>query len=186
MKRAYIVAAALSLLLPSMAMAQSDQPPRPAPGGQSRPGGAPGNRPGNPGRPNPPGGSNRPQPNRPQPNRPQPGRPPQGGRPGFQRPPTYVQPLPPRGNQFWHRGQYYNRVPGPAFAYPPGWRYRQWLIGQRLPPLFLGPTYFFQNWASLGLQQPAPGYVWVRFGPDLLLVNQSTNEVEDVIYGAFQ
>ena len=54
-----------------------------------------------------------------------------------------------------------------------------------LPPLFLAPNYYFQNWASLGLQAPAPGYVWVRFGPDLLLINQNTNEVEDVVYGAF-
>jgi len=247
MKQALIVAAALSLLLPGMSIAQSDQlaapgnatpskpggrpatpnprpgnpgapgNPRPpgnpgAPGNPSGPGkpGAPGNpsgpgnprppgnpnAPGNPrppgnpngpGKPNPPGRPPRPpqpQPG-PKPPTPSPGRPPHAGPPGPHRPPPYVRPLPPRGNQFWHRGQYYGRIPGPAYAYPPGWHYRQWMIGARLPPVFLAPTYFFQGWAALGLEAPVPGYAWVRFGPDLLLVNLSTNEVEDVVYGVF-
>ncbi len=116
-----------------------------------------------------------------------PGEPLQGGYgygPGHPMP-TYIRPLPPRGEQFWHRGQYYGRIPGPAFIYPPGWRYRQWLIGQRLPPLFFGPGYFFGAWAQIGLQPPPPGYSWVRYGPDLLLVNLDTGEVEDVAYGVF-
>jgi Ni/Co efflux regulator RcnB len=37
----------------------------------------------------------------------------------------------------------------------------------------------------MGLHAPPPGLVWVRFGPDLLLVNQRTGKVHDVIYGAF-
>jgi hypothetical protein len=123
---------------------------------------------------------------------PRPGPPSRPGPPPRPRPPTIqpvrpgaYRPLPPRGNQFWHRGQYYGRVPGPAFAYPPGWRYRQWGIGARLPPVLFAPGYVFQGWAPLGLQAPVPGYAWVRFGPDLLLVNQSTGEVEDVVYGVF-
>jgi Ni/Co efflux regulator RcnB len=94
--------------------------------------------------------------------------------------------LPPRGNQFWHRGQYYGRIRGPAFAYPPGWQYRRWTIGAQLPPLFLAPSYYYQGWAALGLEAPPPGYSWVRFGPDLLEVNLTTGEVEDVVYGVFQ
>jgi Ni/Co efflux regulator RcnB len=207
MKRALIIAAALGLLLPDVSMAQSNQqnqqPPRPPPGAPGKPPGGQPNRPpgGQPNRPpggqpnRPPGGQpNRPppqhgQPNRPppgQPNRPPPPRPmPQPGRPAYRPPPTYIRPLPPRGNQFWHRDRYYGRIQGPAFVYPPGWRYRQWTIGQRLPPLFLGPSYAYAGWGALGLQAPAPGYIWVRFGPDLLLVNQNTNEVEDVVYGVF-
>lgn len=106
---------------------------------------------------------------------------------GYGRPmPTYIRPLPPRGGQFWHRGQYYGRIHGPAFDYPRGWGYRQWLIGQRLPPLFFAPGYFYPAWAQLGLQAPPPDYSWVRYGPDLLLVNLNTGEVEDVAYGVFQ
>lgn len=166
--RILIVAAALSLALPGLSMAQQDQRGRPA---EQRPAASPA-------RPQPP----RPQP---QPPRPQPGRPSLVVRPGYRPPPTAVQPLPPRGNQFWHRGQYYSRIRGPAYAYPPGWQYRRWLIGARLPPLLVAPGYFFAGWAALGLQNPPPGYAWVRFGPDLLLVNLSTDEVEDVVYGVF-
>lgn len=190
MIRAFMVAAALSLVLPGMSLAQQ----RPDAGAPGRPGGKPAmpeNRPGNPGRPNPPGQPNRParpQPVRPQPVRPQPARPmpPQAGRPGNRPRPIVTQPLPPRGNQFWHRGHYYSRIRGPAFAYPPGYQYRRWSIGGRLPPVLVAPGFFYQGWAALGLQQPLPGYSWVRFGPDLLLVNLTTYEVEDVVYGVFQ
>jgi Ni/Co efflux regulator RcnB len=191
MKRAIIAAAALGLLLPGTAMAQSQSDQQYKQGGHPSGSGRPPQ--GQPQQGRPPQGQ--PQQSRPPQGRPPQGappqsrppqpRPPQAGGPGYHRPPTYVQPLPPRGNQYWHRGQYYGRVHGPAFAYPPGWRYRQWQIGQRLPPLFLAPGYFYPGYAALGLQVPPPGYNWVRFGPDLLLVNLATNEVEDVIYGVF-
>jgi hypothetical protein len=196
MKRLLVIAAAMSLLLPGMSMAQSDQRGPPGAGAPARPGGRPGtptNRPGAPaGRPTNPGGPGRPnqpgQPNRPvrpQPSRPQPGRPSQGRPLAPHRPPAVARPLPPRGNQFWHRGKYYGRIRGPAFAYPPGWHYRRWFIGARLPALFLAPGYFYPGWAALGLEAPPPGYAWVRFGPDLLEVNLGTGEVEDVVYGVF-
>jgi Ni/Co efflux regulator RcnB len=191
MIRAFMVAAALSLLLPGISVAQQRPPDA---GAAARPGGKPGmpeNRPANPGRPNPSAQPNRParpQPARPQPVRPQPARPmpPHAGRPGNRPGPVLAQPLPPRGNQFWHRGKYYSRVRGPAFAYPRGWQYRRWSIGARLSPVLVAPSFFYPGWAALGLQQPLPGYSWVRFGPDLLLVNLTTYEVEDVVYGVFQ
>ena len=54
-----------------------------------------------------------------------------------------------------------------------------------LPPVFLVPGYFYADWAALGLPPPQPGYQWVRYGPDLLLVDVSTGQVVDVVYGAF-
>ena len=104
---------------------------------------------------------------------------PMPGRPVAQRP------LPPRGNQFWHRGRYFARIHGPAYAYPPGWGYRRWWIGARLPAVLLAPAFFYAGWAALGLQAPPPGYAWVRYGPDLLEVNLYTGEVDDVVYGVF-
>ncbi|HTH97294.1 MAG TPA: RcnB family protein [Stellaceae bacterium] len=101
------------------------------------------------------------------------------------RPPHYAKPLPPRGNQFWHRGRYYNRVRGPAFTWPRGWSYRRWSIGALFPGIFLTPTYFYGNYAPLGLQAPLPGYAWVRYGSDLVLVNLSSRVIEDVVYGVF-
>lgn len=76
-------------------------------------------------------------------------------------------------------------IRGPHFRYPRGWRYRRWTVGVVLPSLFLGTAYNYGNYYALGLGAPPPGYRWVRFGPDLLLVNLRTRRVVDVIYGAF-
>ena len=140
----------------------------------------PGVKPSKPGKP--PGNPHRPRP----PHAGKPGKPgkPSVGKPGH-RPPQVVRPRPPRPNQFYHRGNWFGRVRGPAYAYPRGWHYRHWTIGVRLPPVLFGPSYYYGGWAALGLEEPLPGYSWVRFGPDLLLVNLYTGEVEDVVYGAF-
>jgi Ni/Co efflux regulator RcnB len=165
------------------------------PSNPGRPGGGHGT-PSRPGTPGHPGGGRPGQPSRPsQPNRPprptpphagNPGRPaPHPGRPSY-RPPHFARPLPPRGNQFWHRGSYYNRIPGPAFIYPRGWGYRAWTIGAVFPALFLTPAYFYNGYQALGLEVPPPGYAWVRYGPDLVLVDLYNHQVEDVVYGVFQ
>lgn len=54
-----------------------------------------------------------------------------------------------------------------------------------LPSLFLSPAYYYTGFAMLGLEPPPPGYRWVRYGPDLLLVQVHTGRIVDVIYGAF-
>jgi Ni/Co efflux regulator RcnB len=71
------------------------------------------------------------------------------------------------------------------FRYPRGYSYRRWGIGAFLPHIFLSNYYYWNDWSALGLLPPPPGYVWVRYGPDLLLVNRYTGRVADVIYGAF-
>ena len=92
---------------------------------------------------------------------------------------------PPNRPQFSWRGRRYNPVYGPAFRYPPGYAYRRWSIGAFLPSLFLASTYYYDDWRGLGIEPPPPGRRWVRYGSDLLLVNQRTRRVEDVIYGVF-
>lgn len=54
-----------------------------------------------------------------------------------------------------------------------------------LPGLFLSPTYYYEDYWRMGLEGPPWGYRWVRYGPDLLLVETRTGRVADVIYGAF-
>jgi Ni/Co efflux regulator RcnB len=71
------------------------------------------------------------------------------------------------------------------FRYPAGFSYRRWVRGQVLPGVFLSPAYYFTNYVVLGLDPPPYGYVWVRFGPDILLVNIRTGEIVDVEYGVF-
>jgi hypothetical protein len=86
---------------------------------------------------------------------------------------------------FMFRGHPFNPVHISPFIYPHGWAYRRWIIGATLPALFLAPAYYYAEWAGLGLPPPDPGFQWVRYGPDLLLVNVGTGQVVDVVYGAF-
>jgi Ni/Co efflux regulator RcnB len=109
---------------------------------------------------------------------PRPGRPPGPGQ--FRGPRPGGQP-----GRFSYHGRPFNRVHVAPFVYPRGWAYQRWAIGAVLPPLFLAPAYYYSGWAALGLPPPQPGFQWVRYGPDLLLVNVTTGQVVDTIYGAF-
>jgi hypothetical protein len=104
-----------------------------------------------------------------------------GGVPG---PRTGIAGPRPGGPQFTYHGRPFNRVHLSPFVYPAGYGYRRWAVGGLLPPIFLTSAYFYADWATLGLAQPQPGFQWVRYGPDLLLVNVATGEVVDVIYDA--
>ena len=61
----------------------------------------------------------------------------------------------------------------------------RWSAGALLPAIFLSTAYFYDGYAPLGLYAPPPGFRWVRYGPDLLLVNLTTGRVQDVAYGVF-
>jgi hypothetical protein len=196
----------VALLLPTLAAAQQNEehrgngpPPHPGPGGPPHPGGPPpgalaphpgGPPPGamapHPGGP-PPGGFAGP-PHGPPPGLPPGamGGPPHGPPPGFA-PGAAGGPRPggPGGAQFSFHGRALNGMHAEPYAYPPGFGYRRWDVGAALPPFFLVPAYFFADWATLGLEPPPPGTQWVRYGPDLLLVDVSNGQVIDVAYGVF-
>jgi Ni/Co efflux regulator RcnB len=80
----------------------------------------------------------------------------------------------------WHRS-----VRGPKFSFPSGFKYQTWTTGGILPPVFLAAPYFYDGYATLGLAPPPGGYQWVRYGPDLLLVNVHTGRIADVVDGVF-
>lgn len=73
------------------------------------------------------------------------------------------------------------------WVYPPGYAYRLWAVGAILPPLFWAANspYYYTGWADMGLPPPDPGFQYVQYGPDLLLVNVATGEVVQVFPGAF-
>lgn len=174
MKRLAVFAAIGALLLTAPSLAQPGNRPDHRPP-DNRPGGGPGNR------PDRPTTLPAPVPGRPD-NRPdRPGGP--AGRPGIgpSRPPGPGM-RPPQWN--W-KGHSFNRVRGPAFRYPHGYAYRRWSVGAFLPGLFLSTLYYYDDWRGLGLDRPPPGRRWVRYGPDLVLVNVRTRRIEDVIYGVF-
>ena len=92
---------------------------------------------------------------------------------------------PPQTFRIGARPSTFHRYRAPRFSYPRGWGYRRWQTGGVLPRIFLSNSYYWSNWSALGLGSPPPGYVWVRYGPDLLLVNRRTGRIADTIYGAF-
>jgi hypothetical protein len=88
--------------------------------------------------------------------------------------------------QFVFRGRPFHPIPfARPYVYPAGWGYRRWEVGALLPPLFLVPDYYYTDYDALGLPPPDPGFQWVQYGPDLLLVNVATGEVVDVAYDVF-
>ncbi|HEX4110931.1 MAG TPA: RcnB family protein [Stellaceae bacterium] len=180
MKSLLAIAAAMTLLIPAMAFAQNNQHNKggghpPAAHGAphaARPGGA---RPMM--RPAHPGGAMA--------HRPGPGRRPgmaHGMRPGAR--PGHMAGRP-GGNRFSYHGHYYNRVHGRPWSWPHGYGYHRWGIGGILPAIFLSSAYFYGDYATFGLAPPPPGFQWVRYGPDLVLVNLTTGQITNVLYGVF-
>jgi Nickel/cobalt transporter regulator len=174
--RLLAVAATLLLLsMSSLVFAQQNQPQGP----EHRPAGRP---PGPPphGAPQfaphgPPGGFRPPGPVIGAPHGPLP-----GGPPGAH----FGGPAGPAG-QFIYRGHPFHQLHIAPFIYPPGFVYRRWAVGAVLPPVFLAPDYYYADWAALGLDPPPPGTEWVRYGPDLLLVDVTSGQVLDVVYDVF-
>ncbi len=73
-----------------------------------------------------------------------------------------------------------------GYNFPRGYSYRRWTPGLLLPSLFFSSSYFFNDYQSLGLYAPPYGYHWVRYGPDLLLVQNGTRRIVEVRYGVFE
>jgi Ni/Co efflux regulator RcnB len=73
---------------------------------------------------------------------------------------------------------------GPYRA-PAGWRYRRWVFGERLPAIYFVPGFWITDFLAFSLVPPPDGYVWVRYGPDALLIDQYTGEIVQVDYGVF-
>jgi len=73
---------------------------------------------------------------------------------------------------------------GPYRA-PPGWRYRRWVFGERLPGIYFAPGFWITDFLAFDLFPPPDGYVWVRYGPDAVLIDRYTGEIIQVDYGVF-
>jgi Ni/Co efflux regulator RcnB len=89
-------------------------------------------------------------------------------------------------NVNWHGNTWGGtRIYGRPYAWPHGYGYVRRPVGWIMPHPFLTSAYFYSGWATLGLAAPMAGYQWVRYGPDLLLVQIGTGRVADVRYGVF-
>lgn len=191
MKKLYLSASALCLIFAATgAMAQHDRNDRgrdhnnrPAVSQQHRPAQ-------NAQRPNievRPGGHAQPQRppqanNRPDTNRPGAGRPGNYNRPHFNQHRPHARP---------DYSRYHRAVTAPkryragVYHAPRGYRYQRWSYGQYLPSIYLARSFWLTNALAYGLFAAPPDAVWVRYGPDALLVDRYNGEIISVRYNVF-
>jgi len=87
---------------------------------------------------------------------------------------------------FNFHGRSFAAVRARPYRYPRGYGYHPYYAGQRFPAFLLLTPYFITNYALYNLSAPPdPALVWVRYGPDALLVNTYTGEVVDTAPGVF-
>jgi Ni/Co efflux regulator RcnB len=89
------------------------------------------------------------------------------------------------GRQFSYHGHAYGRFAGARYHWPRGYGYHRYAIGYRLPRAYWVSDYFLADYVDYGLDPPPDDFQWIRYGPDILLINQDTGEIAQVIYGAF-
>jgi Ni/Co efflux regulator RcnB len=76
----------------------------------------------------------------------------------------------------YHFGDYH----GPA-----DYSYHRWNTGDNLPREYWAQNYWLNNYLNFGLIAPPDGYVWVRYGPDAVLIDEDTGDIIQVEYGVF-
>jgi Ni/Co efflux regulator RcnB len=72
-----------------------------------------------------------------------------------------------------------------VYVRPHGWYEHRWVFGEIQPALFWSQNYWLSDYNDYGLGDPPPGFVWVRYGSDALLVDQNSGEVLQVEYDVF-
>jgi Ni/Co efflux regulator RcnB len=72
-----------------------------------------------------------------------------------------------------------------AYRRPHGWYAHHWVIGNRLPSAWFARDYWLTDWALYGLWAPIDGLIWVRVGPDAMLIDPATGEIVAVDYDLF-
>ena len=90
------------------------------------------------------------------------------------------------GFRDYHRSFHVSRrFYAPAYRRPAGWYEHRWSFGEFLPAAFWVRDYWLIDFADYDLPPPPYGAVWVRVGPDALLVDQDTGEIITVAYDVF-
>ena len=91
----------------------------------------------------------------------------------------------PRAAAYVYHGQSFAPFRAARYRWPPHMHYDRYGIGGHLPLALLIADYLILDWTEYALAAPPGGENWVRYGPDLLLVDMDTGEVFDAIHGAF-
>jgi Ni/Co efflux regulator RcnB len=81
-----------------------------------------------------------------------------------------------RHRSSFHLGFYYD---------PFGWNYRRYSIGWRLWPSYYSSSFWINDPWQYRLPYAPPGYRWIRYYDDAILVDTFSGEVVDVLYNFF-
>jgi len=72
-----------------------------------------------------------------------------------------------------------------VYRRPAGWYSHRWYVGAYLPRGWFVRDYWIGDWGMYGLIDPPDDLVWVRVGPDAMLIDPDSGEVVRVVYGIF-
>jgi hypothetical protein len=89
------------------------------------------------------------------------------------------------GSSYAYNGRSYSSFDGGGYAWPAGYGYAPLLVGAYLAPIFWQPDYFVLDYGYFGLAPPPPGYAWIRYGPDLLMIQLGGGQIGQVIHGFY-
>ena len=73
-----------------------------------------------------------------------------------------------------------------AYHRPPGYQYRHWNRGDRLPPAYRADRYRITNYSYYRLPPPPRGYYYTRVDNDVVLTAAATGLIASVIVNMFQ
>ncbi len=68
---------------------------------------------------------------------------------------------------------------------PQGYAYHRYSYGDRLPQGYYAQNFWITSYLNFGLITPPDGYVWVRYGPDAVLIDEDTGEIVQIVYDQF-
>lgn len=86
---------------------------------------------------------------------------------------------------FVYHGRARPRFEVARYRWPGGYHYRRYWVGAYLPAVYWSPDYFIEDYGWYGLAPPDPGLAWIRYGPDILLIDLGSGAIVDIVYGAF-
>jgi Ni/Co efflux regulator RcnB len=89
------------------------------------------------------------------------------------------------GRNYTYHGHTLSRFRAAPYRWPHGYRYRRYAVGYALPQRYWIHDYYIDNYADYELDPPPQDFQWVRYGPDILLVDLNSGAIAQVIYGAF-
>jgi Ni/Co efflux regulator RcnB len=89
------------------------------------------------------------------------------------------------GRGYVYRGRTFSAFHADPYRWPHGFRYERYAVGYALPRAFWTRDYYIDDYAVYDLDPPPPAFEWVRYGPDILLVDLASGQISQVVYGAF-